>query len=176
MDHSPTMGHSPFKPICEPARLLPHLYHFSLKRKYKQMVAKAIMYNCTGCLQRHPVKQMNWNQAMYPGAGLFISQKKGYFFLINTEVGRWTNENLSHSLQKAWIRLILKTSYLGFPGGLFPITSFSTASLHGSLDTIPRISVPCCGVLLLCASRKIQSSLVVSQCRGNCCLISEVGR
>ena len=50
------------------------------------------------------------------------------------------------------------------------------ASLHGSLDTIPRISVPCCGVLLLCASRKIQSSLVVSQCRGNCCLISEVGR
>ena len=70
-----------------------------------------------------------WNQAMYPGAGLFISQKKGYFSLINTEVGRWTNANLSHSLQKAWILLILKTSYLGFPGGFFIITS-STTVLH----------------------------------------------
>ena len=50
------------------------------------------------------------------------------------------------------------------------------ASLHGSLYTISRISVPCCRVLLLCASRKIQSRLVVLQCRGNWCLISEGGR
>ena len=129
MDRSPTLGHSPFKQICEPAKVLPHLCHSSLERKYKQTAAKAIMYNCPGCLQRHPVKQVNWNQAMYPNVGLFISQKKGYFFLINTEVGRWTNANLIHSLQKAWILLILKTSHLGFPGGFFAITS-STTVLH----------------------------------------------
>ena len=47
---------------------------------------------------------------------------------------------------------------------------------YDSLYIIPRISVHCCRVLPLNASRKVQSSPIVPQCRENGCLIAEVGR
>lgn len=108
MDHSPTVNNSLSKLVYEPTRLLPDLFHFCLGRQCEQTVVKAATYSCTGCVQGRPsrgwigaeIQPHSTHQAMCPLSVLLFSQRKGHFFLINTKVAKWTNENLTHTLQR----------------------------------------------------------------------------
>lgn len=162
-----------------PARLLCH-WTISVLRSN---VNRATMCSYTGCLQGLGLWLKSTHSPLTkPGVGLLLSQRKWCFSSKSTKVAKWTNKNLSHSLQKAWILLILKTSYLGILDSIFAF-SVSTTVLHEDLAVYkwyyPGSLWIAAWPFPLNASKNMQrnyNSLVVPQCRKNGCWISEASR